>query len=452
MQGFYRLLSLCLCIGPFLCPCALTAQGQFVLSGEIRERGFYSHGYEKVLGPRERGVFWVGQRTRLGFEYENKDIGFFVQLEDGRVWGEAEGGRSYGFGIAQAWFHARFAQRFEIKLGRMPLVYENGRYMAYSGWDECGNPHDALKLRYQSLDGNTQAELSGSVSNNSESRILNPYGTDNYYKYLLVAYASRTFAPDFRWSLLSVTDFQEKHFEAFTDSSQSATETKVDPSRIFARSALGTYLDICPRRKVSALVYAYGQFGKDSYGRNVLAGMASAIVTCKVHPLFEIKAAYEYVSGNKHPEEDLPVNATDHAFDRFMGSSHSFLGIMDLFNCSGRDDLTLGAGYHQPYLTFTCFPAKDHTLSLNARYFWTADTPEPGLSNDLGLEMALTYKYKIRPDLTLDFGYAIHSRTRTLETLSGIEPGESKFPHFGYVMIAYKPIIFNSANHPKKDR
>ncbi|MCM1169406.1 MAG: hypothetical protein NC324_05665 [Bacteroides sp.] len=453
MRRLFSFLSLFLFAGSFICPCVVEAQGQFILSGEIRERGLYSHGYMGMLDKSRHGVFWVGQRTRLGFDYQNKNLGFFVQLEDGRIWGETSGMHTpYGFGIAQAWFHAEFAQRFSLKIGRMPIVYEDGRYFAYSLWDECGNASDALMLRYRSLDGRTKVDLGASASNNSASRFLNPYGLDDYYKYLLIAYVSHRFNDDFRWSALSVTDFQERHYHAFADSAQTIQEVKTDPTKIYARTAIGTYFDICRDRKLSALVYAYGQFGKDLFGRNIVAGMASAIVSYKPHPTVEIKAAYDYISGNEDASAELSEQATDHAFNRFMGSGHSFLGIMDLFSGSGRQDITLGSDYHQPYLTFSYFPEKRHFIALNACYFWTANDIADIDSRNLGLEMSLIYKYDILPDLKLTVGYALHSRTKTLETLSGIAPGNSRLPHYGYVMIAYKPFILNTANHPKKEK
>lgn len=451
MRKILNRIALLFCWGAFFCPCVVKAQGHFILSGEIRERGLYSHGYREMLDKSQHGVFWVGQRTRLILDYTNKNMGFFVQLEDGRIWGSSGSAHNPGFGVGQAYFFADFAQRFQVKVGRMALVYEDGRYIAYSLWDECGNSNDALKLSYHSLDKRTKAELLGSVSNNSANRFLNPYHLEHFYKYLLLAYFSHTFTPDFRWSVLSVTDFREKHYKVF-DSTQNETVTKVDPTQIYARTALGTYLDICHNRKFSAWICAYGQFGKDNYGRKILAGLASVVLSYKPHPMVELKAAYDYVSGNRNAGPDFPLHATDHSFNRFMGSSHSYLGILDLFTGSGRHDITLGSGYHQPYLTLDYFPAKEHSLSLNARYFWAANSIANVPSRDLGLELALIYKYHIRPDVFLHCGYAIHSRTKALETLSGIESGHSRLPHYGYVMISYTPVLYNSANHPKKDK
>ena len=436
----------------FLAPEA-NGQDKFILSGEIRERGVYSHGYKGLLAPDEHGTFWVGQRTRLNFDYRHNDLGFFVQLEDGRIWGSTTGAHTTGFGIGQAYFFMEFAKRFGFKVGRMALQYENGRYLSYSAWDECPRTHDALIFNFRSLDKKTKVDIGASVSNNSSNTILNPYSLNNYFKYLLFGYVSHQFLPDLRWSVLSVTDFQERRY------ADSSGDIRTDPTRLYARSTIGSYLELFSTKKVSALIYGYGQFGKHNDGTAVAAGLFSTELKCRILPVFDIVLAYDYISGS-----DFAGNGTDHSFDRFLGSAHAFLGIMDFFTCSGPEDINLGRGYHQPSLTLNYRPAEKHSLSLNARYFLTekqifkgAENVEPNISlpdlnRDLGFEMALRYKYKIRSDLSLEAGYAFHTATKTLEYLSGIESGTSKFAHFGYVMMAYKPTLYNSANHPRKEK
>ncbi|MDE5609247.1 MAG: hypothetical protein K2I66_02550, partial [Bacteroidales bacterium] len=83
----------------FNCPRSQAEGSHFILRGEIRERGLYSHGYRGLLNKSQHGVFWVGQRTRLILDYTNKNMGFFVQLEDGRIWGSSGSAHNPGFGV-----------------------------------------------------------------------------------------------------------------------------------------------------------------------------------------------------------------------------------------------------------------------------------------------------------------------------------------------------------------
>lgn len=449
---------------PFFCltlliffPGVPHAQGRFLIEGEIRERGLYSHGYSSLLGPDQKGTFFVGQRTRLNFSYENQRLGFFVQLEDGRVWGETAGENSQGFGIGQAYFTLDFGKGFGMKIGRMALEYEDNRYISYSSWGEIPDKHDALLFNFRSKDQRTRIDLLGSFSNSSLNSILNPYHLDDYFKYLAVAYLSHSFNPDFRWSLLSATHMNE----ALADDGQGG-QTK-DPSRLKAITALASYFEICPDRKLSALVYAYGQWGQEADSRKHSAMLASAMLTYRIIPQLDLKVSYDYLSGNNYREmiENGTEATHNHAFDKFLGSTHSFLGIMDYFG--GSSDPTQGTGLHQPCLALDYRPAKNHGIELSARYFWSVhpfyQDPEANsrpalyeLDRNLGLEMALVYKYKIHRDVKLEAGYAFHTSTPTLEFLNGIAAGRSKFSQFGYVMLEYKPVLFDSHRYEKRKK
>lgn len=435
-------------------PLSSLGQGKFILSGEIRERGLFSHGYKSLLGPDEKGSFFVGQRTRLNFSYEQEKLGLFIQLEDGRIWGQTDGGHSPGFGIGQAYFHMDFGKGFGMKIGRMPLSYEDNRYISYSSWNEIPDNHDALMLTFRSPDKKTKAEVVGSFSNTSENTILNPYGLDDYFKYLAIAYVSHTFVPDFRWSLLSATHMNE----ALVPDGNGGMQK--DPSKITAISTVASYFQIGAERKVSALIYAYGQFGKEADQTLKSAMLASAEIRYKVIPQLELKLAYDFVSGNNYRKmtENGTVETHNHDFDKFLGSTHSFLGIMDYFGASS--DPTQGTGLHQPYLTVTYRPAKAHSLELSGRYFLSAnsffyDPLKDGtlslMNRDLGWELALVYKYKIHRDVNLEAGYAFHTSTPTLEILNEIPAGQSKFSQFAYLMIEYRPTLFDSDRHKKKD-
>lgn len=426
---------------------------QFIISAEIRERGVYSHGYEHPLSLDQKGSFFVGQRTRLNFDFQKGPLGFFVQIEDGRIWGETNGIHSQGLGVSQAYFRMDIGKGFGFKIGRMPLQYEDGRYLSYSSWDECPKTHDALIFNFRSQDKKTKVDLGASFSNTSDSYFLNPYGLDNYFKYLLIGYISHQFTPDFRLGLLSVTDFQE---EKVWDSE--LDDYNYNPDKIYGRSTVGLYLDLFNGSPVSALIYGYGQFGKLNTGQHVTSGLASFKMKYNALPKLELQLGYDFVSGDWMAEDF----ENKRGFSKFLGSTHSFLGIMDFFNPGSTNSCL--SGLHQPLLSIIYKPAPKHSLELTGRYFWTvkslefsARAEDPLLggkkdfrSNNLGFEGSLIYKYKIRSDLNLEAGYALHLPTEALDILNSIPMGKSKLAHFGYVMISYKPTLFNLSKHLKR--
>ena len=283
-------------------------------------------------------------------------------------------------------------------------------------------------------------------------KLLNPYGLDNYFKYLLIGYISHQFTPDFRLGLLSVTDFQE---EKVWDSE--LDDYNYNPDKIYGRSTVGLYLDLFKGSPVSALIYGYGQFGKLNTGQHVTSGLVSFKMKYNALPKLELQLGYDFVSGDWMAEDF----ENKRGFSKFLGSTHSFLGIMDFFNPGSTT--SCHAGLHQPLLSIIYRPAAKHSLELTGRYFWSVASPDITIINDawgqtattysshnLGFEGSLIYKYKIRPDLSLEAGYALHAPTDFFEIMNEIMPGNSKFAHFGYIMISYKPTLFNLSKHLKR--
>ncbi|MEG2666674.1 MAG: hypothetical protein RSA02_06650, partial [Bacteroidales bacterium] len=234
--------------------------------------------------------------------------------------------------------------------------------------------------------------------------------------------------------------------------------------------ALSAYFYLFSSHKVSGLVYAYGQWGHNRYGEQVAAYLASAKVQYKMLPSLSLELAYDFVSGNdfsalgssKNPSKN---NLVVHGFDRFFGGSHGFLGYLDYFVPDGFRDITQGAGLHQPYLRIKYQAFKKHNFELAGRYFALAHPyiqdkslketdPNYGkfqkFSRNLGGEIDFLYTFQVREDFSIQAGYSFYLPTTTLERLNGIAPKKSKFSEFAYLLLTYKPVLFDSEKHQRK--
>src|SRR6056297_3310901 len=79
---------------------------QFTLSGEIRPRGEYSHGYATLAGPDQDPSFFISQRTRLNFLYQHERLKTELVLQDVRLWGsqpQLVTNEGFATSIHQAW-------------------------------------------------------------------------------------------------------------------------------------------------------------------------------------------------------------------------------------------------------------------------------------------------------------------------------------------------------------
>ena len=71
-------------------------------------------------------------------------------------------------------------------------------------------------------------------------------------------------------------------------------------------------------------------------------------------------------------------------------------------------------------------------------YYLEVDT------KSLGSEVDIMYVYKPIPNLELNAAYCFFLPTSTMEKMSNIGVGKSKFAQYAYLMVTYKPNFFNS--------
>lgn len=435
---------------------------QFRMWGEIREKLQWRDGYHQLKGPDDKGFVVNAQRLRLGLEFEKNDLGFVLTFEDARIWGERKDNRSEaGFGLSSAYFFVNFCQRFTFDIGRRPLDYDDGRYMIGPGWVDATKAVDALMFKYRSLDGKTKADVGFSVSNNyGDIDFLTTYTVD-WFKYYAWAWASREFGDRaLVWTWLYAQDVNQRKPLVWQGVEQPVPATEAD--RLVSRYTVGTYFYLFQDKPLSATVYGYGQWGRNAYGQRLNAYLASAQLKYRPHPQWEIVAAYDFISGSDYSRRDCADGRYSQAFDRFLGSKHGVLGYMDYFNVKGTNDLTQGAGLHQPYLRLYYRPHPKHRIELSGRYFalfkpYVADksgtsaaaTPEGyvRLPRSLGGEVDLHYRFDVFEDFWVRVGYSVMLPTATMERLSGIAPGASRFSHFAYVVLTYRPVLFDAERH-----
>lgn len=440
---------------------------QFVIWGEIREKIQFRDGYREIKGPGDMGYLLNVQRTRLGMSFEKNDLGFVVVAEDTRTWGESVGSATQdGFGLSSAYFYVRFCERFTFDIGRRDLSYDDGRFISDVGWSDKTVSLDALMFKYKSLDKKTSADIGFSFSNDpSSSNFLTAYSVKNMYKYFVWGWASHEFAKkNLIWSVLYAQEVNEKD---------------LNKNILFNKYTVGTNFSVFPDRQLGAYVSLYGQWGKGKTGQAIGAYLASVQLKYNPHPKIEVVLAYDFTSGTNYKQAygNLPGDAvglegaskdfTSRAFDKFIGSGHSFFGYQDLFSIKGTSDLSQGAGLHQPYVRLFYKPHKQHSIEFTGRYFslvhpYVIDRSLPKedvlsgayqkMPKSLGTELDILYKYQIFEELSLGVGYSfmLPTKNNTLERISAIAPNQSKFSQFAYIVVAYKPVLFDSEYNSRK--
>ena len=76
-----------LLVGGAMLAFSTVSYGQFTMSGEIRPRMEYRHGYKTLADSNQNHASFTDQRSRLNFNYKDEGYQVKVVLQDVRVWG-----------------------------------------------------------------------------------------------------------------------------------------------------------------------------------------------------------------------------------------------------------------------------------------------------------------------------------------------------------------------------
>ena len=104
--------------------CYLDTVAQLTVSGQVRPRAEYRYGYRTPKGADDKPAFFISQRTRLIFSFQNEKVKLYFSPQDVRVWGaENQLAITPSFGLNQGWGELMLSDKFSVRVGRQELVY-----------------------------------------------------------------------------------------------------------------------------------------------------------------------------------------------------------------------------------------------------------------------------------------------------------------------------------------
>lgn len=328
-------------------PDAWHFSGQILVRGEMDARDF-----DNTTGP----LFWTFMRTRVGLgkSFFDRRLGFFVQLQDARTFGDvgASIGNLANIDLYQGYVEARqlFEQDLSAQVGRFELDYGNGRlFSPLPGWNYIGESYDGGRIKYRRPDWfNLHFDAFSTVIQHATPGIRNPTPSAYPLKELLGHglhgfWASADFAPEAKVDAFAYYEINNKQTKAgFAD---------IDRWTL-GLNHRGKYLE----GLLSSTLEADLQTGKVS-DLSATGYLLSA--SAFVHPGdFHLGLGADFVSGNSPGS-----TTTNNAFAQPYGNNHAFYGYMDYF---------------------LNIPNNSKSLGLNDYYLKSSWTPA-----DLPLEVAL---------------------------------------------------------------
>ena len=402
--------------------------GQFTLSGEIRPRAEYRHGYRSLPIADTSAAVFVSQRSRLNLDFKNESFQTHISFQDVRAWGQ-DPQRQYepSTELHQAWVEVFFSDSLSIRAGRQPLLYDNQRFLAINNWLQPGQKHDVLLLKYLSPLGTLHFGTAFNQPGYQVDRNFQDFGTRytvNNYKYMNFLWLNGKILPNATLSLLGLVEGYENQ--------QSLA--------LYLRATYSAYLSLNAGETQLILNPAI-QHGHTIGGQQIEAWYLGANISRELTRGLRTTLGLEYFSGNSPHDTDGKFRA----FDALHGTGHAFSGHMDYFTNYPRD--TRGAGLFNPFLINSITLGKRTTLDADVHLFYLANDfihENAQINRYLGWETDFTFVYNINNQVRLDVGYSVLFGTESMEVIKG--GSRDEWTDWAYVMLTVRPVFFRSGS------
>lgn len=386
-------------------------KAQFSLSGEIRPRTEYSHGYSTLAAENQKASLFTSQRTRLNFDYKMDNLKVGLVLQDVRTWGSQAQlvvSQTVSPYIHQAWAEISLSKDLALKVGRQELAYDDQRILGNVAWLQQGRSHDVALFKYTSK---VNVHF-GIAHHENTNRTNNFFDGADAYKDLQFLWINRK-TDKFNWSLLFLNNGKPV---------KEGTEQKSKYSQTF-----GTHIE-APMEKMAFSGNLYFQTGEDGANKSLNAYNLMAEATYKTSEKTQWNLGYEILSGSDYDQVEK-----NNSFTPLYGTNHKFNGFMDYFYVGNHLN---NVGLSNAYAKFATSKNKT-AFNADLHFFASAAKISATANNYLGTELDLGLTQTLNPATKITFGYSQMFGSDSLEILKGGSKGTTN--NWAYIMIAVTP-------------
>ena len=410
------------------------AFAQFSLSGEVRPRMEYLHGYSTLTDKDSDPAGFTSQRTRINFNYSNERIKMGVSMQDVFLWGSKPQlfTTSNTVSVHQAWGQYFLTPSLSLKLGRQELSYDDERIFGNSNWDQQGRSHDVALLRY---DGMLRIDI-GAAFNQDRRHLSGAYYRLHNYKMMQFVWLNTDIVDNLNLSLLFLNNGYQREADMFNEDN-----TDEKKNTIFNQT-LGGRIVFTPG-DFNFHAAGYYTMGKDNTDRDLSAYYVGLGADYSVNKDWTFGLGWELLSGTD--EKDMienPDGYKNKSFNPFYGTSHKFNGYMDYFNTNS--NWANSVGLNDLFATIQ-FARRNFEINLTGHAFLTAaDVIKDGNVNEkmesyLGTEIDLTMSYKLSKTSNVVLGYSQMIGSETLQAMKGGDKNACN--NWAYLMFTFKPVF-----------
>lgn len=406
---------------------ASTMFSQFSLSGEIRPRTEYRHGFKKLIGDDEEAAFFTEQRSRLVANYKQDQLVLKLSLQDVRIWGSSDQiykSESALTSFNEAWAQFYFKPEFSIKAGRQELNYNNARFLGNLGWAQQSRSHDALLFLY--TDSTFQAHAGFAFNQDASTpeyaNLTSTFYTGvSNYKTMQYVWLNK----QFNTNSLSFLFFNNGLQVGTSDSSSVNYSQTIGLTGTFKPGSLSIETEL------------YYQAGTDASDKTISAYLLAASVGYTGFDKIKPSIGFDVLSGTESDASD------NNSFTPLYGTNHKFYGLMDYFYVGNAHG---GVGLIDLYVK-AAIPIKNKIKIISHLHqflspvsIYNSESIEQ--SSSLGTEIDFIVAVQLAPYANLKLGYSQMFATETMEILKG--GNKDLTSNWSWVMLTIKPSFFKS--------
>lgn len=423
MKNLCKIFTLLL-VSLFLAPAAFS---QMTLTGEIRPRTEYRHGFKALPVKSQEHALFTEQRTRLNFGYKDEIYKVKMVLQDVRTWGSqsqlvtADGLSS----VHEAWGEVFFNKDFSFKFGRQELAYDDHRILGSVGWAQQARSHDVAMLKYEKGKNGLKIHAAMAYNQDKPQLTTNVYSVAKSYKTFQYLWLHTPLAQNLKMSLL------------FLNNGLQGADTTLNTYHINNSQTIGGRFAF-KQNKLKASTAFYFQTGQvGAYtGQDINASDIMVDVNYGITKNFSIGAGFEQLSGTSQTNA---TNTTNNSFNPLYGTNHKFNGLMDYFfvgnhgNSVGLQDIFGNIKYKKN---------KMFAMAAFHSFAAAADVNDPNeagkaMNSNLGVELDIVGGYKMNKMIQWKFGYSQLFGTDTMVALKG--GNKDATANWGWIMLSVKP-------------
>jgi hypothetical protein len=436
----------------------VSVPGTFSIGADFRTRAEFDNGQRTLIPSNFESEATIFSRARLNFEYKKDKLSLKFAPQAIRVWGETasfdpgtnkplNGGQ---FEVYEAWAQYAINPTWGLKVGRMPLSYDDERLFGALDWQMAGRNFDVAKLIYTK--GKAKFEVVGGYNNDNSGFSRDAFGEEIYTildgaertKSLQIMHYENSLMEDkFKFSFIAVHNVVQNGVLAVPaqfDPSKPLVPIPEKPAVNPIYNSLFTF-GFNPKYKINdkfaIFGSAYYQGGRNTNDISKKAFQLSGNLEIKPTAKLTSTLGAEILSGSDD------VTKENNSFSPFYGTNHKFNGYMDYFYVGNHFN---GRGLNDFYLKSVYKATAKGTLAVNLHGFMLNKELAKDVDKFLGTEIDLVYTQKVADNFNYQLGYSqMMGNQDTMKALKGLSAVDTRANQsWAWVQLNFSPKIFSS--------